>query len=114
VSFYGLTPVAAGGQCDATLRVEFSGTALSDVYGSARQQLYVGYDVNGQVTLSAPNQPTLSHPFAAHHDPGESEVVRDPPPTDPMDALVDVPFFMVINDALTQFLGQPTPSTTTT
>jgi hypothetical protein len=31
-----------------------------------------------------------------------------------MDALVDVPFFMVINDALTQFLGQPTPSTTTT
>lgn len=49
-----------GRPCDATLRVEFNGSAIPGNYERAGT-LYAGWTFLGQVTLAATNQPTLSH-----------------------------------------------------
>jgi hypothetical protein len=65
---WGITKVRPGGACDATMRMEFTGTANSATYTGGRV-LYTGFTISGQKTLSAPNLPTLTHPFTSSEIP---------------------------------------------
>jgi hypothetical protein len=84
---WGLAKTRPGRACDAMVRMEYAGTAVSAMYTTHPEPLYTGYDISGQVTLAAPNQPTLTYPFTViGSSSGSVDCSNEPCPVTPKGA----------------------------
>jgi hypothetical protein len=111
---------SAGQPCNATLRIEFTGNGISATYMGLGER-WDGYDLSGQVTLTAPDQPTLTYPFTKHQTPptetiyvpGNPAETKPETPKDALESALDMGTFFQDDDpvyvAMKQFFGPLPP-----